>query len=273
MKRGASPPPLPSLGGTGGGVSSSSVVAAATSVGGSAQKKKKHKTTMMTTKKKSFYSTGAANKNKTNATTKRHSREHYLREDIFCGIKQAPVEYKGKDETKDFGCGRKRRKEYEYKNTTGNAETRNEEKKDDMKSTIYVVDANVCLHQMDVLSHPKSMRNVVVCTTVLEEVRNRSRNAYERPRRLCLASSPSSSSDATTTRKNFFVFSNEFHKETYVGEAKKGESANDRNDRAIREVVKFYEKVVGLCSLNDVDDDDLEKRRKKRSCTKGYLNF
>merc|ERR1712100_853760 len=236
MKRGGSPPPLPSLGGgTGGGVSSSPVAAAATSVGGSAQKKKKHKTTMMTTKKKSFYSTGAANKkNKTNATTERHSREHYLREDIFCGIKQAPVEYKGKDETKwILDVEEKEEKNTNTKNTNGNAETRNEEKKDDTKSTIYVVDANVCLHQMDVLSHPKSMRNVVVCTTVLEEVRNRSRNAYERLRGLCLASSSSSSSDATTTRKKFFVFSNEFHKETYVGEAKKGESANDRNDRAI----------------------------------------
>ena len=69
MKRGASPPPLPSLGGgTGGGVSSSSV-AAANLVGGGAQKKKKHKTTTtttMTTTKKSFYSTGAANKKKQN---------------------------------------------------------------------------------------------------------------------------------------------------------------------------------------------------------------
>ena len=196
-------------------------------------------------------------KNKTNATTKRHTREHYLREDIFCGIKQAPVEYKGKDETKwILDVEEKEEKNTNTKNTNGNAETRNEEKKDDTKSTIYVVDANVCLHQMDVLSHPKSMRNVVVCTTVLEEVRNRSRNAYERLRRLCLASSYSSSSDATTTRKNFFVFSNEFHKETYVGEAKKGESANDRNDRTIREVVKFYEKVVGLCSLNDNNNDD-----------------
>ena len=264
MKRGASPPPLPSLGGgTGGGVSSSSVAAAATSVGGGAQKKKKHKTTttmmMTTTKKKSFYSTGANKKNKTNAT-KRHSREHYLREDIFCGIKQAPVEYKGKDETKWILDVEEKEEKSTNTNTNGNAETttttRNEEKKDDTKSTIYVVDANVCLHQMDVLSHPKAMRNVVVCTTVLEEVRNRSRNAYERLRRLCLASSSSSSSDATTTRKNFFVFSNEFHKETYVGEAKKGESANDRNDRAIREVVKFYEKVVGLCSLNDNNNDD-----------------
>ena len=151
MKRGASPPPLPSLGGgTGGGVSSSSVVAAATSVGGSAQKKNNHKTTMMTTKKKSFYSTGAANKkNKPNATTKRHSREHYLREDIFCGIKQAPVEYKERRD--EWIWMEEKEEEYEYKNTieTPRQETK---KKDDTKSTIYVVDANVCLHQMDVLS-------------------------------------------------------------------------------------------------------------------------
>ena len=56
-------------------------------------------------------------KNKTNATTKRHSREHYLREDIFCGIKQAPVEYKGKDETNGLDV-----EEKEEKNT--NTKTR-----------------------------------------------------------------------------------------------------------------------------------------------------
>ena len=31
---------------------------------------------------------------------------------------------------------------------------------------IYVVDANVCLHQLDVVSHPKAMRNVVGAAAV-----------------------------------------------------------------------------------------------------------
>ena len=224
------------------------------------KKNKKTKTT------KSFYSSASNAKNKT-TTTKKHSREHYLREDIFCGIKQAPVEYKGKDGTKwilDLDGGEDDGEEggEEEKNTTGGGE-----KASSSSSIVYVVDANVCLHQLDVLSHPKAMRNVVVCTTVLEEVRNRSRNAYERLRRLCLAStSAAASADATTTtKKNFFVFSNEFHKETYVGEPKKGESANDRNDRAIREVVKYYDKVVGLCSTNDKNKINAEEGGETKS--------
>ena len=136
----------------------------------------------------------------------------------------------------------------------------------------------MCLHQLDVVSHPKAMRNVVVCTTVLEEVRNRSRNAYERVRRLCLEASSSAGDKTTSGRKNFFVFSNEFHKDTYVGEPKKGESANDRNDRAIREVVKFYQKVVGLCSSNDKHNGTQKKRtrrrkRRKSSGSKSHINF
>ena len=41
--------------------------------------------------------------------------------------------------------------------------------------------------------------------------------------------------------KKFFVFSNEHHRETFV-EIRAGESANDRNDRAIRTAVQWYNK-------------------------------
>ena len=41
--------------------------------------------------------------------------------------------------------------------------------------------------------------------------------------------------------KKFHVFSNEHHRETYIERAE-GESANDRNDRAIRVAVKWYNK-------------------------------
>ena len=264
--------------GTGGGVSSSSVAAAATSVGGGAQKKKKHKTNDDDDdddEEEVFLQHRREKKNKTNDDEEALLESTISARTFSAGLNKRRWSIKGKTRRMDFGCGRKRRKRIRIQKTPRrNAETRNEEKKDDTKSTIYVVDANVCLHQMDVLSHPKSMRNVVVCTTVLEEVRNRSRNAYERLRRLCLASSSRRLQMQQRRERTFFVFSNEFHKETYVGEAKKGESANDRNDRAIREVVKFYEKVVGLCSLNDNNnDDDVRKARKKRSCTKGYLNF
>ena len=220
-------------------------------------KEKKKKKTISRTSKSSFFTNNKRpNNNNNNAfrTTKKHSRERYLRDDIFCGIKQAPVAYKGKDATKwilDLNTEEEEEKEQEKSGGDAKSTTKKEKNNNIGSKIIYVVDANVCLHQLDVVSHPKAMRNVVVCTTVLEEVRNRSRNAYERVRRLCLEASSSAGDKTTSGRKNFFVFSNEFHKDTYVGEPKKGESANDRNDRAIREVVKFYQKVVGLCSSND----------------------
>jgi len=225
------------------------------------KEKKKKKTISRTSKSSSFFTnnkrpTTTNNNNNAFRTTKKHSRERYLRDDIFCGIKQAPVAYKGKDKTKwilDVNAEEEEEKEEEKSGVEAKSMTTKENNNNnniENDKIIYVVDANVCLHQLDVVSHPKAMRNVVVCTTVLEEVRNRSRNAYERVRRLCLEASSSTGDKTTSGRKNFFVFSNEFHKDTYVGEPKKGESANDRNDRAIREVVKFYQKVVGLCSSN-----------------------
>ena len=41
--------------------------------------------------------------------------------------------------------------------------------------------------------------------------------------------------------KRFFVFANEHHRETFV-EIRAGESANDRNDRAIRSAIQWYNK-------------------------------
>ena len=237
-------------------------------------KEKKKKKTISRTSKSSFFTNNKRpNNNNNNAfrTTKKHSRERYLRDDIFCGIKQAPVAYKGKDATKwilDVNAEEEEEKEEEKSGGDAKSTTKKENNNNIGSKIIYVVDANVCLHQLDVVSHPKAMRNVVVCTTVLEEVRNRSRNAYERVRRLCLEASSSAGDKTTSGRKNFFVFSNEFHKDTYVGEPKKGESANDRNDRAIREVVKFYQKVVGLCSSNDKHNGTQKRERGEGSAGK-----
>ena len=98
------------------------------------------------------------------------------------------------------------------------------------------------------------MNDVVVLTTVLEEVRRpclsspvlalsdfasptasqvrrRNSSAYTRLRALC--SSPS---------RRFFVFANEHREETYVT-ATPGETPNDRNDRAIRTATAWYVRV------------------------------
>ena len=45
----------------------------------------------------------------------------------------------------------------------------------------------------------------------------------------------------SNTSKKFHVFANEHHRETFI-ERKEGESANDRNDRAIRIAVNWYNK-------------------------------
>ncbi|CAF4807872.1 unnamed protein product, partial [Rotaria sp. Silwood2] len=70
--------------------------------------------------------------------------------------------------------------------------------------------------------------NVIVPQVVLDEVRHKSLAIYKRIRSII----------AIPERK-FFVFINEFNKNTFVLR-KPGESPNDRNDRAIRKIVQFY---------------------------------
>jgi len=132
-------------------------------------------------------------------------REHYLRDDIYVGSELAAPEFRGPDPSS-------------WKLA-----------KD--ASAYVVVDTNVALHQMDLLAHA-CVTDVVVPSVVLEECRARSRPSYERLRALC--------QDPT---KRFFVFANEHHRDTYV-KADVGESPNDRNDRAIRVVCKFYQRAV-----------------------------
>jgi exosome complex exonuclease DIS3/RRP44 len=187
-------------------------------------------------KKRQFSSFVSNNNNKgssnvtNNKQMKRTTREHYLRDDVYLGISDCPLKYKGSDESK-----------WVLLSSTNDS--------------IIVIDTNVALHQLDVIAH-KAITNLVVCSTVLEEVRNRSRNAYERLRELI-----------KQKEKRFFVFSNEFHRECFVGQKKKGESMNDRNDRAIREVVKFYERVVGLTNHStsnqtQINNDNTNKAAK-----------
>ena len=116
-----------------------------------------------------------------------------------------------------------------------------------------VVDTNVVLHNIDVLEvNEGGLKDVIVLQTVLEEVRHRSSPIYKR---LCdlLADS----------RRRFFVFINEHHKETYAGEKQSGESANDRNDRAIRTAAAWFgsKHLKGKMKIVLLSDD-VECRRK-----------
>eukprot|EP00736_Rhodelphis_marinus_P013737 Rmarinus@m.21213 len=103
-------------------------------------------------------------------------REHYLRDDVYCGSPLCPV------------C-------------------RNPSNKSsfDRKVTEYLVpDTNVILNQIDLLENP-AIKDVLLLQTVLEETRNRSVATYNRARKIA----------ADPTRR-WFVFSNEHHRLTYI---------------------------------------------------------
>ncbi|KAL3629670.1 Exosome complex exonuclease RRP44 A [Castilleja foliolosa] len=143
-------------------------------------------------------------------------REHYLRDDIYCGSPLCTV--------CDVAAARL----------------------SPTASTIIVVDTNVVLHQIDLLENP-AINDVVVLSVVLEEVKNRNLSVYNRLRAIC-----------SNSLRRFFIFSNEYHKDTYV-KIETGESPNDRNDRAIRVATQWYQNHLGgavrvLLITNDIEN-------------------
>lgn len=91
-----------------------------------------------------------------------------------------------------------------------------------------VPDTNALLNGMDLFEQRSGFSDIIVLQTVLEELRNRSLPLYNRVIGL------SKSDD-----KNIYIFFNDFRLETYVVRDK-GESINDRNDRAVRQSVRWY---------------------------------
>ena len=81
---------------------------------------------------------------------------------------------------------------------------------------------------MDLFEQSVAFYDVIVLQTVLEELRNRSLPLYNRLVGL-----------TRSEEKRFYVFFNEFRLETHV-RREDGESVNDRNDRALRRAVKWY---------------------------------
>ncbi|KAJ7414076.1 Exosome complex exonuclease RRP44 [Pitangus sulphuratus] len=92
--------------------------------------------------------------------------------------------------------------------------------------------------KIDVLEDP-AIKNVIVLQTVLQEVRNRSAPVYKRIRDMI-----------QNPEKHFYSFTNEHHRETYI-EQKRGETSNDRNDRAIRVAVNWYNE-----HLKKIEDEE-----------------
>ncbi|KAH0953363.1 hypothetical protein HN011_004299 [Eciton burchellii] len=136
-------------------------------------------------------------------------REHYLRDDIYCGSKACQ---KCKSKPRDMIL-----------------DEENAGAKSSLISTPYflVLDTNVILDQIDILEEDV-ITNVIILQTVLEEIRHRSSTVYKKLKNII-----------GDQKRRFFIFINEHHQETYI-EREPGEKINDRNDRAIRIAVKWY---------------------------------
>lgn len=169
-------------------------------------------------------------------------KEHYLRDDIPCGLRGCQL-----------GCNDSV-KTVPEDDRPGPLVLLLDPLDEDCKTLnfngnyILIPDTNIFLHHMDVIE-TKSFSNVVVLQTVLEEVRNRSPSIYQRVRSL-----------VNRPEKRFFVFSNEHHRDCFAGNnsnenSSTTESDNDRNDRAIRLATAWYQK-----HLNSVFTPRIKKK-------------
>ena len=124
-----------------------------------------------------------------------------------------------------------------------------------------VPDTNAFLSAMDLFEMETAFHDVIVLQVVLEEVKNRSLPLYHRLVSL-----------VKNADKRFAVFWNDFRQDTYV-ERNKGESINDRNDRALRKAVSWYghhlkkaakksSKIPAVIMLSD-DKANLEQARRE----------
>ncbi|ORX43308.1 RNB-domain-containing protein [Piromyces finnis] len=132
-------------------------------------------------------------------------KEHYLRDDIWCSVEGCE---KCKQEKIHLSCNPRKTKLSEF-------------------PQLIIPDTNIFLHQIDIMEHV-AFTNVIVLQTVLDEVRGRSLQIYNRIKTL-LEEVP----------KHFYLFSNEHNRHTAI-ERLKDETMNDRNDRAIRTATLWY---------------------------------
>ncbi|KAJ9196158.1 hypothetical protein DTO164E3_6455 [Paecilomyces variotii] len=96
------------------------------------------------------------------------------------------------------------------------------------KGHYLVPDTNALLNGMDLFEHTGAFYDVIILQTVLEELKNQSLPLYNRLLSLI-----------KTDDKRFYLFFNEFRLETHV-RRNPDETINDRNDRAVRTVAKWY---------------------------------
>ncbi len=125
-----------------------------------------------------------------------------------------------------------------------------------------VPDTNALLNGMDLFEQKSAFYDVIILQTALEELRNRSLPLYNRLISL-----------TKSEEKHFYVFFNDFRLETHIVR-EKGETINDRNDRAIRKAVTWYgnhlqqalksskrSKTVPIIVMLSDDKENLRKAR------------
>ncbi|XP_072884204.1 exosome complex exonuclease RRP44 [Hemitrygon akajei] len=171
-------------------------------------------------------------------------REHYLRDDILCGWRLCEeCEAQASASLSDEPCSSSELCPQPH---------------------FLLPDTNVVLHQIDILEDP-AIQNVIILQTVLQEIRHRSAPVYKRIKDVI-----------NNPEKHFYTFTNEHHKDTYI-EQEQGEGANDRNDRAIRVAVKWYNGHFKKSQNSNVHVQVIlitnDKKNKERAVEDGLVAF
>ncbi|KNF00353.1 hypothetical protein PSTG_06524 [Puccinia striiformis f. sp. tritici PST-78] len=213
-------------------------------------------------------------------------REHYLRNDIPCGSSSCSdcqrilssiqldhgQGYSQDDdrmeieESSEMTESKKKRRKVlllSEKGRTGHRKYTNKH--------YLVLDTNVVLRQIDLLEASTFGTDLIIPQTVLDEVRHRSLPIFNRLKSLI------NETDSTGRSIRGWVFWNESRFDTHI-KREPDESINDRNDRAIREVCKWYKahlssQKIDIVLLTD-DRANFEKANQQHihaSTTKDYV--
>ncbi|KAJ1946814.1 exosome catalytic subunit dis3 [Kickxella alabastrina] len=160
-------------------------------------------------------------------------KEHYLRDDISCG---------------HVSCTHTTCQEQPQKGPLSSTPRNSTQ----WGPHYLVLDTNAFVNQIDILERP-IINDVIVLSTVLDELRGLSMPVYNRVRAVL-----------RDQERRWFVFSNEHHRETFVDRLPE-ESPNDRNDRAIRVAVKWlaghYHQAGIVPVMVSNDEDNLRKAK------------
>lgn len=146
-------------------------------------------------------------------------REHYLRDDIPCYVRDC------------IKCS------YEPNNLPILANTDQYLHQGKQVPHLTILDTNIIINCIDLIESEKCFNNVIIPQTCIDELKNLSFPIYKRLKSLL---GSTEMSDSAIKTKNIAVFYNEFKNKTFVDRLP-NEIINDRNDRAIRKLAKYYD--------------------------------